>query len=40
MIGYLDKVIRPLVLVLHKMSEYVKAFTVEDRDKNNNNKLI
>ena len=35
MIGYLDKVIRPLVLILPKMSGYIKAFKV----KHKNNKL-
>ena len=33
MIGYLDKVTRPLVLVLPKMSGYVKTFKVKHRDK-------
>ena len=28
LIGYLDKVIRPLVLILHEMSGYVKTFKV------------
>ena len=36
MIGYLDKLIRPLVLILPKMSGYVKTFKV----KYNNNKLM
>ena len=36
MIGYLDKVIRSLVLVLPKMNEYVKTFKVKDGDKDNN----
>ena len=31
--GYLDKVIRPLVLILPKMSRYVKTFKVKDEDK-------
>ena len=30
MIGYLDKNIRPLVLIIPKMSGYVKTFKVED----------
>ena len=30
MIGYLDKDIRPLVLIIPKMSGYVKTFKVED----------
>ena len=33
LIGYLDKVIRPLVLVLPKMSRYVKTFKVKHEDK-------
>ena len=38
LIGYLDKVIRPLVFILPKMSGYVKTFknTDGDKDKNNN----
>ena len=35
LIGYLDKVIRPLALILPKMIGYVKIFKVGDRDKNN-----
>ena len=31
--GYLDKVIRPLVLILPKMSRSVKTFKVKDEDK-------
>ena len=31
LIGYLDKVIKLLVLILPKMSEYVKRFKVEDK---------
>ena len=31
MIGYLDKAIRPLVLIIPKMSGYVKTFKVEDK---------
>ena len=34
LIAYLDKVVRPSVLVLSKISEYVKKFKV--KDKNNN----
>ena len=33
MIGYLEKVIRPLGLALPKKSGYVKTFTVKDKDK-------
>ena len=35
LIGYLDKDIRPLVLIMPKMSGYAKIFKVEDK----NNKL-
>ena len=31
LIGYLDKAIRPLVLIIPKMSGYVKTFKVEDK---------
>ena len=40
MTGYLDKVIRPLFLILPKMSGYVKTFKVKHGDKNKNNKLM
>ena len=40
LIGYLDKVLGPLVLILPKMSGYVKTFKVKDRDKDKNNKLM
>ena len=33
-IGYLDKVIKPLVLILPKISRYVKTITFKDKDKN------
>ena len=36
LIGYLDKVIRPLVLIMPKMSGYVQTFKVKEED----NKLI
>ena len=39
LIGYLDKVIRSLVLILPKMIGYVKTFKVKDGDKDKNNKL-
>ena len=39
LIGYLDKVMRPLVLIMPKMSGYVKTFKVKDGDKDKNNKL-
>ena len=38
--GYLDKLIRPLVLTLPKKRWYVKTFKVKDEDKDKNNKLI
>ena len=37
--GYLDKVIRSLVLILPKMSGYVKIFKVKDGDKDKNNSI-
>ena len=40
LIGYLDKTIGPLVLIMPKMSGYVKTFKVKDGDKNKNNKLM
>ena len=40
MIGYLDKVIRPLVLIFSKRSGYVKTFKVKDGDKDKNNKFM
>ena len=36
MIGYLNKVIRALVLIMPKMSGYVKTFKIKNRDKDNN----
>ena len=39
LIGYLDEVIRPLVLILPKISRYVKTLT-EDEDKDKNNKFM
>ena len=38
--GYLDKAIRPLVLIIFKMSRYVKTFKVKDGDKDESNKLL
>ena len=40
LIGYLDKAIRPLVLIMPKMRGHVKTFKVKDRDKDKNNKLM
>ena len=39
LIGYLDNVIRPLVLIMPEMIEYIKTFKVKDGDKDKNNKL-
>ena len=39
LIGYLDKAIRPLVLIMPKMSGYIKIFKVKDGDKDKNNKF-
>ena len=38
MIGNLDKVIRPLVLILIKLNGYVKIFKVKVADKDKNKK--
>ena len=38
--GYSDNVIRTLVLILPKMSGYVKTFKVKDGDKAKNSKLM
>ena len=38
--GYSRRVIRMLVLVLPKLSEYVKTFKVKDWDKNKNKELM
>ena len=40
LIGYLDKVFGYLVLVLSKMSGYVKTFKVKNGDKDKINKLM
>ena len=40
MIGYLDKVIRPLVLIISRTSRYVKTFKVKNGDKDKNNKTM
>ena len=39
LIGYLDKDIRPLVLVMPKVSGYVKKFKFKDGVKDKNYKL-
>ena len=38
MIGYLDEAMKPLVLILSKITGYVK--TVKDKDGNKDNKLM
>ena len=35
-----DEAIRPLVLIMPKMSGYVKTFKIKDGDKHKNNKLM
>ena len=40
MIGYLDKDIRPLSLIMSKMSGYVQTFKVKDGDQDKINKLM
>ena len=40
MIGYLDKAIRLLILIMHKMTGYVKTFKVKDGDNDKQNKLM
>ena len=40
MIGYLDKIIRPLLLIIPKISGYVETFKVKDGDNDENNKLM
>ena len=40
MTGYLDKATRPLVLIMSKLSGYVKKFKVKEGDKDKNNKLM
>ena len=39
-IGYLDKAIRPLFLIMSKMSRYVMTFKVKEGDKEKKNKLM
>ena len=36
MIGYLEKVTRTLVLIIPKVSGYVKKYKVKDKDKDKN----
>ena len=40
LIGYLDEVIKSLVLILPKISEYIKTFIDKGGDKNKNYKLL
>ena len=40
LMGYLDKAIRPLVLIMPRISGYVKTCKVKDGDKDKNNKLM
>ena len=40
MIGYSNKTIRPLVLIMPKLSGYVMTSRVKDGDKDENNKLM
>ena len=40
LIEYLDKAVRPLVLIMPKIRAYVKTFKVKNGDKDKNNKLI
>ena len=40
MIRYLDKVVRPYVLMMLKMSGYVKTSTVKDKGTDKKNKLM
>ena len=40
LIGYLDKAIRSLVVIMPKMSGYVKKLKVKDGNKDENNKLM
>ena len=40
LIGYLDEVTRPLVLILTKLSGYVKVFKDKGKDKSKNTNLM
>ena len=40
MIGCLDKTIRPLILIMPKMSGFIKKVKVKEGDKDKNNKLM
>ena len=38
LIGYSDKAVRPLILIIPKMSGYVQIFKIKDGNKDKNNK--
>ena len=40
LIGYVDKVMKLLVLIMSKMSGYLKTFKIKDETKDKNNKLM
>ena len=40
LIGYLDKAIRQLILIMPKMAGYVRTFEIKGGEKDNNNKLV
>ena len=40
LVGYLNEAIRPLVLIILKLSGYVKTFEIKDRDKDEKNELM
>ena len=40
LIGYLNKALRPSILIMSKMSGYVKTFKVKEGDKDKNNKIM
>ena len=40
LIGCLAKAIRPLVLIMPKISIYIKTFTIKDRDQYESNKFM
>ena len=40
MTGYLDQVIRSLILIMPKMSGYVKTFKVKNEGEDKNSKLM
>ena len=40
LIGYITKVIRPSMLILSKLSGYIKTFEAKDAEKGENSKLM